>query len=233
MNDKYLLPSLLIAVGIALSGFFVGNALYKAKKSERYVSVKGFAEKVVKANQATWVIAFNYASDDLIDLYKGIAKSQETVRSFFVDEGFDATSIIKDPINITDNQSTGYNGNTNAKRYSANGSVSMTTNKVDAVQSSSQKTGNLLEKGVVINMSNIQYQFTELNTLKPPMLDEATANAREAAKSFARNAQSEIGDIRMANQGLFTISAPTGEGGGEGSVMKKVRVVTTVEYLLR
>ena len=222
-----------MALGIALAGFFVSHALYKVKRFERYVSVKGLAEKIVKSNQATWVIGFNYASDNLMDLYQGIAKSQEIVKAFFVSEGFDSFTISTDPINIVDNQSSSYSGNNNAKHYTANGSLSLTTNQIDLIQRAAQKTGNLLQKGIIINQSNVQYQYTELNSLKPSMLDDAAANARQAAESFARNSHSSLGDIRTANQGLFTITGVMGDVGAEGSVMKKVRVVTTVEYLLR
>ena len=49
------------------------------------------------------------------------------------------------------------------------------------------------------------YVFTKLNDLKPPMIAEATARAREAAEQFARDARSELGGIRRANQGIFEI----------------------------
>jgi hypothetical protein len=34
-----------LALGIAVAGWFVGNALYRARASDRFVIVKGFAER--------------------------------------------------------------------------------------------------------------------------------------------------------------------------------------------
>jgi uncharacterized protein len=74
------------------------------------------------------------------------------------------------------------------------------------------------------------------------MITEATRNARASADRFAADSGSQVGSIRSANQGVFSISAAnsvtTGndEGGmggdADASIMKKVRVVATVDYYL-
>ena len=82
--------------------------------------------------------------------------------------------------------------------------------------------------------------FRKLNDLKPSMIAEATAEARKAAEQFAKDSKSRLGGIHRANQGVFVIlprdasDTQGGPGMGEQSQMYKlVRVVTTVEYLLR
>jgi hypothetical protein len=97
---------------------------------------------------------------------------------------------------------------------------------------------------VVLSNSGVTYRFTGLNSLKPDMITEATRNARAAATRFAQDSGSEVGPIPSANQGVFSISAASAaSGGGEGdagdvstqadsSVLKKIRVVTTVDYYL-
>jgi uncharacterized protein len=60
------------------------------------------------------------------------------------------------------------------------------------------------------------------------------------ADRFAADSGSQVGSIRSANQGVFSISMAdsvagadgTGEGGGnaDASMMKTVRVVATVDY---
>ena len=75
----------------------------------------------------------------------------------------------------------------------------------------------------------VNYEFTKLNQIKPQMIAEATENARTAAEQFARDSNSKVGKIKKATQGLFTI-----EDAAPGLEEKKnVRVVTTVEYLLK
>ena len=78
------------------------------------------------------------------------------------------------------------------------------------------------------------YIFNGLNALKPMMIAEATANAREAAEQFARDSGASLGGIRQANQGVFVIlprdQAPGVSEGGQ--LRKTVRVVSTVQYFL-
>jgi hypothetical protein len=59
--------------------------------------------------------------------------------------------------------------------------------------------------------------------------------AREAAEQFARDAQSRLGGIRRANQGVFVI-LPRDQAPGlseESQLFKTVRVVTSVDYYLK
>jgi hypothetical protein len=76
------------------------------------------------------------------------------------------------------------------------------------------------------------------------MITEATRNARAAADRFALDSGSKVGSIRQANQGVFSILAADPENGfsddvgsgnsanSDSSLMKTVRVVTSVQYYL-
>jgi uncharacterized protein len=103
----------------------------------------------------------------------------------------------------------------------------------------------LLQQGIVLNGSPGQgliYKFTGLNSIKPDMITEATRNARAAADRFALDSGSKVGSIRQANQGVFSIlpenSGSASEEPGydnpnaDNSLMKTVRVVSSVEYYL-
>ena len=57
----------------------------------------------------------------------------------------------------------------------------------------------------------------------------ATRNAREAAEKFANDSESKLGKIKTATQGLFSID----DRDQYTPYMKKVRVVTSVEYFLK
>jgi hypothetical protein len=88
------------------------------------------------------------------------------------------------------------------------------------------------KQGVAISGQDYEYKttflFTGLNELKPAMVEEATRNAREVAIKFAQDSQSTLGKIRRASQGQFTIE----DRDANTPYIKKVRVVSTVEYYL-
>jgi hypothetical protein len=75
------------------------------------------------------------------------------------------------------------------------------------------------------------------------MITEATRNARTSADRFASDSGSKVGAIRQANQGVFSIlaanSGRTNEDqqgvesfSADSSLMKTVRVVSSVQYYL-
>jgi len=130
-------------------------------------------------------------------------------------------------------------------RYIIENSIVVRSANVDNIQQVNRMTDELLKMGVVISnvneyMPSVQYLFTKLNDIKPEMVLEATQNARKAALEFTRESNVSLGEMKKANQGLFTIvdrddfvSGQTGEGGygsNTNDIYKKVRVVVNIEY---
>ena len=70
--------------------------------------------------------------------------------------------------------------------------------------------------------------FTGLNAVKPQMIEEATKNARAAAIKFAKDSDSELGKIKRAYQGQFSIE----DRDANTPYIKRIRVVTTIDYSL-
>jgi hypothetical protein len=225
-------PALLMAIGLALSGYFIANGINNFKQFDRYVVVKGLAERTVEANQAIWELKFNYTSNDLTGLYQGVSQAQQQIKAFLMKEGFAANNLRMEPVTVVDNDSLNYRVNQNTKRYSATSGISLVTPKVALVGDAIQKSNAIVQSGVILQESTVKYLFTKLNDIKPEMLNQATANAKEAATTFARNAKNKLKGIRHASQGLFSISNADGTY-GQGDPDKKVRVVTTVQYFLK
>lgn len=76
--------------------------------------------------------------------------------------------------------------------------------------------------------TQVEYHFNGLNAIKPSMIEESARNAREVALRFAEHSNSELGKIRSANQGQFSIY----DRDSNTPHLKIVRVVSTVEYQL-
>ena len=114
----------------------------------------------------------------------------------------------------------------------------MRSNQVHNIAQASEQIGNLVGQGIIF--ANLEYEqpvsylFTGLNQIKPIMLEEATQNARQAATEFAKNSQAQVGKIRKANQGVFSILPQDAAPGVSetAQIDKTVRVVSTVEYFL-
>lgn len=228
-----IVAAIVLAVGFAMSGFFIAHGLTDSREYARFVQVKGLAERVVKSDEAIWTLNIKLVNNDLPALYQAIDDAQNKARQFMLKQGFKASEISMNPVAVTDNQSVSYNQNQDMPRYSADTGLTISTKNVDQVSIALQKTGDLVQQGVVVTASNALYRYSDLNSIKPTMLEEATQSAHEAAESFAHDAKASLGEIRRAMQGLFTISDANSSFDSGTAIMKKVRVVTTVEYQLK
>lgn len=227
-----LVGSVVLALGIAAAGYQVGDGIKFFKRFERTIEVKGLAERVVKSTGATWKIEYVVSVDSVAQLNSEVGRIQGEIKKFLLAKGFDEADIQRTPVAIRDNMADPYIQKKELTRYSGRGSFVVGTKKVDLVTRGAEQTDELLKAGVLLEQSNISYYFDELNAIKPEMLKEATAAAREAAASFATHSHSSLGKIKSASQGLFTISAPFAELDGGASLMKKVRVVTQIAYFI-
>lgn len=190
----------------------------------KYVEVKGSSEKIVKADRAIWSMSFEVKSNDINELYSTIDTSTQSVEKFLMEQGFTAEEINTAPVSVY--QDTYRDA---VYRYNANVQMSVFTDKVDTVRSSAEKTVTLIKKGIVFNTSYIDFQFSDLNSVKPEMLAEAIANARVSAQQFAKDARARLGGISRAQQGVFTIT----EKDPGSPEFKQIRVVSTVRFMLK
>lgn len=227
-----LILGIAIGLGVALAGWFVGQALYQVKASQRYVTVKGLAEREVAADLAIWPLNFNQTGNDLSKLQGRLDADRRQIKAFLGRLGFAAGEISESPPRITDYYAQGYTGNRLPPyRYKAEASVTLTTPKVQAAKKAMELSGDLVKQGVVLAHDygrGVDFLFTGLNQIKPAMIAAATKNARAAAEQFARDSGSQVGGIRTARQGLFTIR----NRDPNTPDRKIVRVVSTVQYFL-
>ncbi|PNS09339.1 SIMPL domain-containing protein [Solilutibacter silvestris] len=238
MQTRTILAATLVALGLAVGGWFVSQGLSGLRTGDRYVSVKGSAEKVVDADLVVWPLAHTVSGNDLGEVQHGLETHTAAIREFFKGAGFGDDEIVVAPANLEDRWAYAYGENKPPERYRYSTTVTLRTTKVAKAMDALRHSGDLLAKGVVLGgngsgesaaPSGPVFDYTKLNDIKPALIAEATANARKSAEQFAKDSGARIGGIRTANQGVVDIS---NRDAGSPQV-KKVRVVSTVEYFLK
>jgi len=210
----------------------IKTGLLQFRDADRVVSVKGLAERTVEADLALWPINFTVLGDGLDALQSDIETQQNLIRSFLLLKGFAEHELQLAMPKITDQHANLYGSNMPPQRYRAEVTVLVRTGNIEQVKSGMQSVGELVKSGVALTQSyehQPQFIFTELNSIKPEMIAQATQEARAAADQFARDAGAEVGSIRRASQGYFSIE----DVDPYTPEIKKVRVVTSVDYILR
>jgi hypothetical protein len=234
MKDISFPKIIILSVSIILAGYFIGNMQILAKKYDRYVQVKGLSEREVKADLAVWPINITLTGNDLKVLRSDIEIQNQQVYDFFIAQGFDKEDLSIGSTNITDAKANIYNNDyrTSEFRYLAVSDFTVRTTDINKLKIALSKSLDLISKGILIGSKNtwspIEYIFTGLNELKPPMIEEATKNAREVAEKFAKDSNAKVGQIRLARQGLFSIN----DRDQNTPEIKIVRVVSTIDFQL-
>ena len=223
----------IIAAGLLLSGVMVRQGIRAWMDSNRTVSVKGLAEMEVPANQVTWPLVYKILGSDLNSLYNDIHRMNTTIAQFLKEKGIEDSEISIGAPEIYDQLADRYSSERPSQyRYNVTTVITVTSKKVDLVRSLISEQGELLKRGIAITTSdyryNVVYEYTDLNSIKPQMIEEATKNARKAGEKFAKDSDSELGKIQNANQGQFSIT----DRDANTPYIKKVRVVTTIDYSL-
>lgn len=244
--NRETVPAIILALGILLSGLLAGAGFARGRAADRYVTVKGVAERNVQADAAIWPLHVVGADNNLTAAHAKLTASIAGVKEFLAAGGIDTTQVQLTGFSVSDALAQQYGPDrAPANRYVIRQTLLVRSNSPDQVLAASQRVGELAAIGVAVSSgaggeyggpgSGPTFVFTQLNELKPPMIAEATARAREAAEQFARDSRTSLGGIRRANQGIFEILARDQAPGiaQESQVAKTVRVVSTVEYFLR
>ena len=240
--DRDTVRSLILAVGIASAGLLAGNGLARARSSDRFVTVKGISEREVRADLAIWPLRVVAADNDLSRAHAQVQSSVAKIRQFLARARIDTTQSELQDFSVADAQTNQYgSGERAANRYVIHQTIVVRSTTPDLILAASQRVAELVNAGVVLSSGGEMgsggptFLFTRLSALKPAMIGEATARAREAAEQFARDSRSAVGGIRQANQGVFEIlPRDQAQGISEASqIVKTVRVVSTIDYFLR
>jgi hypothetical protein len=233
-----ILAGALVGLGVAAGGYFIGTGYYDAHMGNRVVSVKGLSERNVTADLAFWPIRFVATGNDLTEVQGKIRADAQAIREFLGKYGFEDASIELQSLQVTDVAAQPYRSGPIDNRFIISQLLMLRSEEVEKVAEAARSASELVEAGVILSSdmgpSQPIYLFKSLAELKPEMLDEATARAREAAQSFAEDSDSKLGGIKRANQGVFQILArDQAPGISESSqIAKRVRVVSSIDYFL-
>ena len=228
----------IFAIGLTTSGYALGDGLRRSKMAEhRSVTVRGVSERNVTADLATWSVHFSHEGTELGPVQQSVDRQASAIRAFFQRAGFRPDEITDSDVALVREQLRDRDGKpVGPQKLTVSRSIQLRTTDVMKARAAYSRQAELLRDGVELSGTSITYSFTGLNNLKPQMIAEATRNARASAEQFARDSGVDVGRIKTASQGYFSVGARDGEdcddcgSSGGSSPFQKVRVVTTVDY---
>ena len=151
MQPRNLLAAALISLGLAGAGWFAAQGMAHLRTADRYVTVKGSADKLVDADLAVWPITFTVNGNDLTGVQAAITGNAGTVRDFLGKAGFQPTEITVSPTRVEDRWAYSYGDNRPPERYSYSNTVTLRSSRVAEALAALRRSGDIVAKGVMLN----------------------------------------------------------------------------------
>src|SRR5689334_15986544 len=130
----------LVALGLIIGGWALGNQIKATKLSDRYVTVKGLVERKVKSDLAIWPISYKEAGDDLPSVSAKTEADRKVILEFLEAQGIKAEEIEQGQIRVVDTQAQEYGGGNRAlHRYIVEQQITVHTTRVDPVAAAAKK----------------------------------------------------------------------------------------------
>lgn len=231
----------ILAAGFGLGSVTLADGMVRMQRTDREVTVRGVAQRDVSANRATWNVNYSENAYSLAGALAGADRHSVTIRAFLKDQGFAGGSTEPGSASISTIDEMIEYKPTGRRIYTVSRKIAFATDNVVGVQQIERRKDALAQQGLVVDNTNVSYEYTLLDRIKPEMIAAATKDARQAAEKFADDSGSAVGGIRSATQGYFSVSGRDAAGGedegGDGSSTastpdQRVRVVTTIAYYL-
>ena len=133
-----LLAAALIALGLALSGWFIGRGFLQSRTADRFVTVKGVAERDVTADLALWPLRVVATSNQLGVAQRETDQMVTQIRQFLERRGLDGADVELQGLEVTDRRAGYGSGNFQEERFIVNQTVMVRSEDPSLVENAAQ-----------------------------------------------------------------------------------------------
>jgi hypothetical protein len=237
-----MLRTVIFSVALIIAASVLGYQVKQVGGGRETISVKGLAEKPVKADRAEWRVQIQVKGANNADALAKLRRERPQLDEFLSKAGFDRATLTESNESVEPNyeQVEGQNGNMRSVQQGnvARQSITVNTTDIDKIIAASRAIVQYEADGHPVSYGEPQYLVSDLEEVKMSLIAAAMQNSRARAAEFAKNGDVEVGRMRSASQGAFYILAAGADqdvsdwGGSydKSTVDKIARVVVTVDY---
>ena len=224
----------------------------KANKDENRITVKGVAERRIKADKALINIVISDKNENLDELKKSISEKEKLVTDLIKNLKIDSNDYSIGNLRIQPNYieassnvkqqttaiSTPIMQNAKISDYEGVETISIVTKNIDKVEEFFQKLLELKLQSNNIQVNEPEFFITNIERYKKDMVVDASRNAEIRAIEMLKVNNNEIGGLKNISQGQFEILEDTEDvrkinENEANQIYKKMRVVVTATYLIK
>ena len=249
---QFIIIPTILSFGLIISAALISNAMNKANKDENRITVKGVAERRIKADKALINIVISDKNENLDELKKSISEKEKLVTDLIKNLKIDSNDYSIGNLRIQPNYiesssnvkqqttaiSTPIMQNAKISDYEGVETISIVTKNIDKVEEFFQKLLELKLQSNNIQVNEPEFFITNIERYKKDMVVDASRNAEIRAIEMLKVNNNEIGGLKSISQGQFEILEDTEDvrkinENEANQIYKKMRVVVTATYLIK
>ncbi|WP_374141639.1 SIMPL domain-containing protein, partial [Leptotrichia hongkongensis] len=243
---QFIIIPTILSFGLIISAALISNAMNKANKDENRITVKGVAERRIKADKALINIVISDKNENLDELKKSISEKEKLATDLIKNLKIDSNdysignlriqpNYIESSSNVkqqTTSISTPIMQNAKISDYEGVETISIVTKNIDKVEEFFQKLLELKLQSSNIQVNEPEFFITNIERYKKDMVVDASRNAEIRAIEMLKVNNNEIGGLKNISQGQFEILEDTEDvrkinENEANQIYKKMRVVVT------
>lgn len=233
---------LLLAIGMASAAFILGVQAKRAVSGQQSITVKGLAEKPIKADSAEWTITIGVSSDTQANALNTLAEELKVVQTFLGKQGLDQSTWTIDVETIGPHYEEIFIKDVPRqvqKGFDAYQNIRINTKDLAKITAANKAFLQLKADNHPVNAQPPSYLVSNLEAIKMSLIADATKNARSRATEFVKQDGVKVGVMKSASQGAFYILPVGGADDSDNSyggvydkstIDKTARVVVTIVY---
>ena len=253
---QFIIIPTILSFGLIISSALISNALDKVNKNENRITVKGVAERRIKADKALINIVISKKSENLDELKKDISEREKLIinliRNLKIGENEYSIGNLRIQPNYVDSSlnntrqssensslSAATPGTSNKiSDYNGVEVISIITKNIDKTEEFYRKLAELKLQRNNIEVNIPEYYITNLERYKKDLVVDASRNAEIRAIEMLKVNNNEIGGLKNMNQGQFELLEDTEDvkkinEDESNQIYKKLRLVVTATYLIK
>jgi hypothetical protein len=229
--------AVVLALGVVLGAVSLGIFHYQSRQVRSTIRVTGAATQPFDADVLKWrvTLARTATTEDMRAAFGRLQSDLETLRA-----QLRAAAVPDEAVTVRAvNTQQMYDREGRQSGYRLVQDVLVVSSDLATLETMAVNPAGLLEKGVVLDNSYVEYHSSKTNQLKHDLLAAATEDARKRAEQIAQTAGARLGILRSARSGVFQIKEPYSASADDYGVYdtstrhKEITVTVHAEFELR
>jgi hypothetical protein len=199
--------------------------------------VTGYATKRFDSDVVKWtmVISRPVGLNDMKTGYQSIRQDVEILTNELKKNGIIDNEITIQPVSSQQQ----YNRDGLVSGYTIRQTLFIISNNLNTIEKLARNPDFIYNKGIILESSYMEYNYSKISDLKKALLAEATKDAKSRALEIANSSGSKLGKMISARQGVFQITEPNSTEVSDYGVYstatktKDITVTLTVTFVIK